>query len=405
MFDPTNLTTSFLEGKRQITDPLADEVVATIIDEGYEKHINEIFIKLARNPSFNPELLSDFPEAIQQAVSDYFDKSGQLPDWADQELISEGEEVFALYGPEVFMLLNVKSLPMCYTCAHGARVLYDTGRLVEHNGKMDPLVRRLMETAQMVINVLQPGGLSGEGSGIITVQKVRLIHASIRHFLQSPKYNPAGWDSSTLGKPINQEDLAGTLMSFSPIILSGLKALNIDLTDRQIAAYTHCWKVVGHLIGLDEDLLADTYEDNWQLAVKILQHQASASTEGKKLTESCLAFIRHMMPGNLLDEVPEYMMWYFFQDVEKATELQLSEMIGIENHHRLSDFLLLKLSRIITGKISEAEHSNIIKKLTGRFNKYMLQGYINHYNDGKKVRFFIPPSLTKNWNLDQFTND
>lgn len=404
MFSLTNLTDEFLAQKRLETDPLADQTVAAIIEQGYEARINEIFMLLVRNNSYRPEILSEFPEQIRTIISSYFSESSKLPDWADETLIAQGQEVFNLYGPEVFMLLNLKSLPMCYTCAHGAQVLYDTGRLVEHNGKIDPLVRRLMETAQMVVNVLQPGGLSPGGHGIVTIQKVRLIHASIRHFLKSRKYNPNGWNTEILGEPINQEDLAGTLMSFSPIILSGLKTLKIELSYDQIHAYTHCWKVIGHLIGLNEDLLADKFEENWVLACAILKHQAGESAGGKALTESCINFIKHMIPGNLFDDIPEYMIWYFFQDVEKSTGKPLGEMIGISDHSTLKDHLVLKLSEIITGGISHSEHSLIIQKVTGVFNKLMLQGYITHYNEGKQVRFFIPPSLTENWGVDTFNN-
>ena len=402
MFSKSNLTIDFLESKRAIADPLADNTISAIIDEGYEERINEIFITLHRNSSFSKNLLSNFPERIQQIVANYFEESGRMPEWADKTLIEQGQQVFSEYGPEVFMLLNLKSLPMCYSCANGAEVLYDTGRLVEHNGQIDPLIRRLMETAQMVVNALQPGGLAPEGEGIITVQKVRLIHASIRHFLKSPKFNANGWDINRLGEPINQEDLAGTLMSFSPIILSGLKQLNIALSEQQIAAYTHCWKVIGHLIGLNSDLLADSFEDNWELASAILKHQAAESKQGKALTDSCLAFIKHMIPGNLFDEVPEYLIWFFFQDIQKAVNKPLTEMIGIRDHSSLKDHLILKFSQIVSAHIAKAEHHILVQKMTGEFNKLMLQGYIRHYNDGKRVRFVIPPSLTENWGINHY---
>ena len=55
------------------------------------------------------------------------ESSGQLPTWFDDEKVKQGEKLFSLYGPEIFMLLNVSSLPLCYTCAKGAQVLFDTG--------------------------------------------------------------------------------------------------------------------------------------------------------------------------------------------------------------------------------------------------------------------------------------
>ncbi len=396
-----NLTNAFLSKKRMQTDPLADEVISKIIDLGLEAQINAVFMTLVRNDGYSKLHFDQFPPEVISLIDHYFEESAKLPSWADQTKIKKGQEVFGVYGPEVFMLLNVKSLPMCYTCAKGAKVLYDTGRLTEHGGQIDPLVRRLMETAQMVVNVLQPGGLSPQSNGIISTQKVRLIHASIRYFLKHPKYNPSGWDMQLLGEPINQEDLAGTLMSFSPVILSGLKQMNISLTDDQIEAYTHCWKVIGHLMGVNEDLLPDTFEEGWTLASRILEHQAAESMEGKALTASCLAFINHMIPGNAFDEVPEYLMWYFFQDVSKASNKNLADMVGISSHESLKDAFVLKITQFLMGDLTRLEHHQIIEKISQPFNHLLLQGMLKHYNDGKKVRFFIPPSLQKDWKITE----
>lgn len=403
------ITSDFLEAKRLITDPLADNVVAEIISSGYEKNINEVFMKLVRNNSYSPEVFKGLPDKVYALITNYFEVSGKLPDWADPELIEEGEKVFSQYGPEIFMLLNVKSLPLCYSCAKGSKVLYDTGRLTEHNGKIDPLARRLMETAQMVMDVLHTGGLAPGGSGIITMQKVRLIHASIRYFLKNEKINKSGepWDVATYGEPINQEDLTGTLMSFAPVILSGLKQLNIELSESQIQAYSHCWKVVGYMMGINDDLLPDTYQEGWELATAILKDQAAESMEGRALTTSCVNFMKYIIPGNLLESVPEYLIWYFMKDVNEAVGKNLTDFIGIENHENKKDEFIVIITRFFAGEFSHFDHSKVVQKLTEKFNKVLLHAFLKHYNDGKRVHFLIPPSLQKDWNLveewqDQF---
>src|SRR6201999_3276000 len=124
------------------------------------------------------------------------------------------QEVFACYGPQICLCLLCKSLPEAYACAKGAQVLYRTGRLTDQDGTMRTFTRRLMETSQFVVNVCIPGGLEPNGKGIVTSQKVRLIHAAIRYFIKKGE-----WDVATLGEPINQEDMAGTLQSFSTLIL------------------------------------------------------------------------------------------------------------------------------------------------------------------------------------------
>ncbi|MFY0601465.1 MAG: DUF2236 domain-containing protein [Cyclobacteriaceae bacterium] len=400
-----SISESLLNEKRLKKDPLADNVVAKIISSGYEEKINEVFMALVRNDSYDPSHFSSLPEEIFKIVTNYFEQTSELPDWANSDLIQEGERVFGLYGPEIFMLLNVKSLPLCYTCGKGAKVLFITGRLTEKRGDIDPLARRLMETAQMILNAMSPGGLKKGGAGIITLQKVRLIHASIRYFLTNEKYNKKGWDANEFGEPINQEDLAGTLMSFGPIILSGLSQLNISLSSHQKEAYMHCWKVIGHIMGLDEDLLPDTYEQGWALTKKILTHQSIPSSDGVALTESCIGFMQYMIPGNLLNKLPAYMIWYFFQDISKAVEMDLAAMIGISTHEDKKDHFIMILTRLITGAIGKLEHSEIIKKLTLHYSKILLQAFLKHYNEGKDVHFFIPPSLQKDWKLTEEWTD
>jgi hypothetical protein len=284
-------------------------------------------------------------------------------------------------------------------------VLFHTGRLLTHNGNVDPLARRLMETAQMVVNVLSPGGLTRNGRGVVTLQKVRLIHASIRYFL---KHGQAGapWDSPLLGEPINQEDLTGTLMSFGPVILSGLKKLGMNLTDQDTTAWIHCWNVTGHLLGIDESFLPDTYPQAFDLATNILMDQAESSNAGQALTDSCTKFMNKMIPGNAFDHVPTYLMWYFLQDFSKSTGKDLATCIGVSGKEDLKDKLVLELTRFISKGISRVEtHDGFVSDIIGPFNKLLLQGMIYHYNGGKGVQFYIPPSLQASWQLTEEWKD
>lgn len=360
---------------------------------------------LVRNESFRPGMFSSLEPEIATLLDSYIEASGKLPYWVDTRLVKRGERLFELYGPEVFMLLNVSSLPMCYCCGNGAHVLYATGRLLTHNGNVDPLARRLMETAQMIVNVLSTDGLAPNGRGIVTIQKVRLIHASIRHFL---KYGQSGteWDHASLGEPINQADLAGTLMSFGPVILAGLKRLGVNLTDDDTNAWMHCWNITGHLLGINEVLLPDTYEQGFQLATEILVDQAQPSDAGKALTDSCVQFMQKIIPGNAFDQVPAYLMWYFLQDFSQSSGKDLAACIGVTGQQDFKDKLVLELTHFVSKALSREEtHDSLVCKILESFNKLLLQGMIHHYNGGKGVQFFIPPSLQANWELTEVWKD
>ena len=347
--------------------------------------------------SFQKGMFSSLGPETSAVMDAYIEESSQLPAWADTTLIKKGQKLFELYGPEVFMLLNVSSLPMCYCCGNGAQVLYDTGRLMAPNGNTDPLARRLMETAQMIVNILSPGGLDANGRGITTLQKVRLIHASIRYFL---KHQQTPWDNAKLGEPINQEDLAGTLMSFGPVILTGLKNLGVKFSDEDATAYMHCWNVAWHMLGINEKLLPDTYEQGFELASKILNHQALPSEAGKALTSSCVTFINYVIPGNAFDSLPGYLMGYFLQDFSQASQKDLASCIGVSSQAHMKDKLVLRLTHFVTETLSIVESQDIfVRKVVSAFNKLLLQGIIHYYNGGKGVQFFIPPSLEASWGL------
>lgn len=396
-FDIFNLGPEVLESFRYQTDQIADQTIDDIISSGQEEQVNTVMMRLFQNSGFHRGIFEDLGKELSGHLDTYFEKTHALPDWADPSKIRSGEKIFSLYGPEIFMLLNVSSLPLCYTCANGALVLYKTGRLVVHNQDIDPLARRLMETAQMVVNVLAEGGLSKNGAGIVTLQKVRLIHASIRYYLtKGPK---ASWNADEHGKPINQEDLAGTLMSFGPVILNGLRNLGIQLTDEQECDYMHCWKVVGHLMGISPELLPDTFDEGFELATKILEHQAAPSEAGGALTSSCIKFIGSLIPGNSFDQVPDYFMEFFLRDFSKSSGKDLGRCIGLDNSPSTKDKIVLRLTKWFSSELSHLDESKLVQKISVHFNHLIVSGIIHHFNDGKKVQFNIPPSLQKNWGL------
>ena len=96
------------------------------------------------------------------------------------------------------MSLACASLPACYAARRGVQLLSLTARL-----QSDP-VRRIGETAQLTLDGMAPGGLVPGGRGVRDAQKVRLMHAAVRHLVRdSDVYDPE-W-----GVPINQEDSRG----------------------------------------------------------------------------------------------------------------------------------------------------------------------------------------------------
>ena len=213
-----------LDALRLEADLPADTLVGRMVAEEGEAAARELFDLLIRNIGLP---LDNLPEYVHSFV----EETSRLPEWADPAAIQHGQEAFLDFSVDFVVFLYYKSLPTCYACWRGAQVLHLTGRLDQGRGWPEIYARRVAETAQFVLDVMTPGNLAPGGRGIRTAQKVRLIHAAIRRFL------PAGrWDH-TWGRPINQEDMALTLMTFSVSMLEGLAQARQPLPADRAEAY------------------------------------------------------------------------------------------------------------------------------------------------------------------------
>ena len=203
------------------------------------------------------------------------------------------QELFLDHGPKMLLFLYFKSLPTLYACKKGAKVLVRTGNLAHSGDEMIIFSRRIAETGQFLLNVMAPGSLVHNGLGVKTILKVRLIHAAIRHFVKAHH-----WDAQTLGEPINQEDLGITLTTFSYSLIDALNRFEIqDVTKERSEAFIHLWACVGHILGIDQDMLPDDLNESKILHDLILDRQKGASEEGVKLTKALIVFAeKHLFP-------------------------------------------------------------------------------------------------------------
>ena len=97
--------------------------------------------------------------------------------WADPDRMDRGSAFFAEWGVELGLGLFLLSLPLAYAAHDGVQVLALTSQL-ETNTK-----RRVLESAQFVLDVTAPGGLLPGLPSYETVRLVRLMHAGIRHLI------------------------------------------------------------------------------------------------------------------------------------------------------------------------------------------------------------------------------
>jgi ER-bound oxygenase mpaB/B'/Rubber oxygenase, catalytic domain len=236
-------------------------------------------------------LEGDVDADLLAALKTYVADAKPLPPWADLAKIARAESLFMDYGALSVTLLFCSSLPECYVVPDLASVLHATGQLEEHADY------RVRSTGAMIFPVMMPGGLtSAAGGGIAQVLKVRLIHATIRHLIlrQSPQDALAaltiasgeeagvvkphlelmqqsknmyhtlfahGWNLKQKGLPCNQEELAYTLLTFNYVYLRSMRRLGLALNRPDEEAFLHGWNVMGHVLGIKRELMAETMSE------------------------------------------------------------------------------------------------------------------------------------------------
>lgn len=391
MQSTTKYAPEVLENFRGLGDETADDVIRMIAENEDMGVLRDLFTTLATNELAPESSFNIFNHKIRTQVEDYFRSTRKLPSWADTSQFPLATSLFEIYGPEIMLVLVAYSLPFCYSCGKGARVLAQTGRLMKHDGSLDSITRRLVETAQFVVNMLSPGALTDEeANGIVSVQKVRLIHATIRHHILHRNGNfseDEAYKQEVLGVPINQEDLAGTLMSFSVIILRGLEKLHVQVPQKQREAFVHYWNVIGSMIGVPEALLPGSYAQAEELTDAIFDHQAAYSREGYELSVACIDFMEYHTPGKRLDHIPLALVHFFCG----------SKVTGVLRLPPVDDKLKILSAAFFRSYESlqeDAAKSHFFRHLAGIFSRELIEGFLRVYNQGKQAQFHLPSSLS-----------
>ncbi len=254
---------------RQQGDPPADAVLAAVADAGGREGVSQLMRWLADTGNVSTEQL---PEAVGQ----FFAQHASLPAWADAERMKRGMAFFRKHAGLIGLTLGTYSLPYTYMGANGVQLLWLTERI------KNDTARRLQETGEWVFAVNNPAEWIS-GRAIAYTLKIRLIHAGARWFgLHSGRWN-GDW-----GMPVNQEDMVGTIGSFSYIVIRGLRKAGVRTTEQEEEDYLHHINVIGYLNGVAEELLPQNLREAFHLDRLIAKRQFQPSEAGVGLTKSLL---------------------------------------------------------------------------------------------------------------------
>ena len=252
-----------------------------------------------------------------------------------------------------------------------------------------------METGQFLMDVLDEGGLDDNGSGRRTIQRVRLMHGAIRNLiLGHARTRPEIWQSDDT--PINQEDLAGTLLAFSYVVAEPMKRLGVTVPAADAEAYLHTWNVIGHLLGLDDDMLVRDLDDATDLVTAIRDRHFAPSVEGAYMTKKLIELLDDMTPGGMFDRfIPQLVRHLVGDEVADMIRVpKFNGRIGWAEH-----IVGGLVGSVIGGVDDLVDRVDLLKSLSEPFGKVALRTLMAFERQGDRAAFNIPGRLATRWEL------
>lgn len=344
-----------LDDLRQIQDVPADQAISVLI---LNPELISIINSWTEIPASFPK---DFPVELQHFFGFYLEKSKKVP----TEILKKGQDLFSQKGDLYLAMLGFYSLPYCYAFADGAQVLVRSKRILESIGE------RLGETGSFVLEIFKPGAFFTFQEAFLVCAKVRLIHAFSRFFVE--KY-AKDWNPE-FGKPINQEDMIGTNLAFSLIVLRGWRKLGFRVSQEETTLIMQYWKWVGELMGINTEFWPDNSKEAFELEKLIRKRHLKGSDAGRKLIGALKNYYQSTIPDPILSSQTERIL-AFFLGKEASKALDLKSSITLQG-----DLLGLIF------KLSGWKNSGSVKGYSG-FARQLKTSQVEQF--GKELRISLP---------------
>ncbi|MFD3747488.1 oxygenase MpaB family protein [Nocardia sp. NPDC058633] len=195
----------------------------------------------------------------------FFTAIETTPAWVDHDKLVRGAKVLVSSGSDGMYIARDVSMIGGYQFSSFNKTLLRTGALEKGSNQ------RWAETMQWAMDVLSEDGLAPLGLGYRSTIRVRLVHSFVRrHVAAMPDWQADDW-----GLPINQTDMAATLVgSFIAPAIGGM-GLGVLLTPSQADAVAHVVRYVGWLLGVEEQWIPHTFRDG----VRLMVHTLSALSD------------------------------------------------------------------------------------------------------------------------------
>ncbi|HVY46519.1 MAG TPA: oxygenase MpaB family protein [Minicystis sp.] len=212
---------------------------------------------------------------------------------------------------------------------------------------------------------------STRGAAVRAIQKVRLVHAAVRGGLLAK-----GFEGGEV--PINQEDMLGTLFTFSVVVIRSLRRLGLRVEDEEADDFYHLFRVVGAMLGVRQELLPLDHASAHDLAERIFGRQIASSEHGRALMASLLAGMERHVPR--VRFLPRYLVRHLVGE-------RVAALLGLPEDELFH--ANVAVLRLLPGRVSRPAGA-LARTLSGALGRPLLEGVVAAKLGGAPATFEMP---------------
>jgi hypothetical protein len=277
-------THASLDALSHIGDELADATVAALFERGEMSSFSNLMRWFTRSGQ-------PLPDGLPVVAREYLEATRLPPDWVDWDVMEKARLFFVDNNVHISTALAFCAMPCSFALPGAARLMRATHSLQYPS-------KRMAATGQFAVFLMQSDAFDEGGAFIPAAQKVRLLHASIRHHLRREGL----WDELRDGaSPLHQEGLIGAQTLFSLGVLDALHRMGIHMSDEGAEAHFYAWAVVAAMLGCDQTASPRDVVAGRAFNDLFLLRNLGPSPEGAHLTRQLIELYEETVPGTLFD--------------------------------------------------------------------------------------------------------
>ncbi|MER5865191.1 oxygenase MpaB family protein [Kitasatospora sp. NPDC002040] len=348
-------------------DELADATVAELFARGEMGKFNTLMRWFDRSGQ-------DLPDGLPDVAREYLAATAAPPSWVDWGEMEKARLFFIDNNVHISTALSFAAMPACYLVPHIARLLSATHSLAYPS-------RRMAETGQFTVYLMRPDAFQADSRFVPAAQKVRLLHASIRHHLR----REGRWDEAALGVPICQEDMIGGQMMFSVQVLDALHRLGIHMSVEGAESYYYAWRVVGAMLGCDPASVPVDLASARDFSDRYMARHMGPSAEGALLTRQLIDLYEEVVPGTLFDPVVAALIRYLIGDTS-------ADWLDIPRSSTWDT--AVKTAPVLLGLLERIEDSGPLGEwVLDTFGRWVTELELSSLTRGRVMQYAVPEEL------------